>query len=132
MKEVNLERVQLFCLHRHELFKDPCCGCEYEDELCVNKSVHKLKFEDKKTPKIYFDNDQLAVMRQLYSCGFRYIARDDDTYLCAYSERPNKERGSWNGCGSWWGIPNGLFPQILPEGNDLICISDYIDVEKVE
>jgi len=130
MKEINLEHVQLFCLHRHELFRDPCCGCEHEDELCVNKSIHKLKFEDEKTPKIFFDNDQLAVMRQFYACDLRYIARDNDTCLCVYSENPNKELGSWGNGGPWWCIPSCLFQQILPEDKHPVCISDYINMEK--
>lgn len=128
MKEAKLGEVQLYCDHKHEQFEDPCFACEYKDELCINKSIYYLKFGD---DKISFNDDQLAVMRQLYSCGIRYIARDSSTCLRIFGKKPNK------GCWIWEGdfyesIPSGLFPQILSENKKPICISDYIDVEKVE
>jgi len=129
MKEVKLGEVQLYCDHKHKQFEDPCFACEYKNELCINKSIYYLKFGD---DKISFDDDQLAVMRQLYSCGIRYIARDSTKCLRVFNEKPNKGCWIWEEGGLQSCIPSGLFQQILSENKKPICIADYIDMEKAK
>ena len=129
MKEVKLGEVQLYCDHKHEHNEDPCFACEYKDELCINKNIYYLRFGD---DKISFDDDQLAVMRQLYSCGIRYIARDSNTCLRIFDEKPNKGRWVWEEIGFYQSIPSDLFPQILSENKKPICITDYINVEEIK
>lgn len=37
------------------------------------------------------------ILQQLYDGGYRYLARDENTFLYAYKQRPVKEQHMWSG-----------------------------------
>lgn len=37
------------------------------------------------------------ILKQLYDDGYRYLARDENTFLYAYKQRPVKEQHMWSG-----------------------------------
>jgi len=87
---------------------------------------------DLKTAKEFTD-DQLAVMRECYRCGFRFAVRSGHTEptLNVCQIEPERENYGWFLKGEKIErLPVGMFPQIEQEDEEPIRFSDYIDIKK--
>lgn len=48
-----------------------------------------------------FTEDQLACMRELQRCEWKYAARDKDCVVILYMQKPEKQSNRWSFDGEW-------------------------------
>ena len=130
LKNYTLGEVQDICNGRNRVCKnedDECLFCkDHANRFCKvhSNSPSDWKLKERK----YFSNDQLAVMRELYRIGFRFVAQDEDACLYAYSAEPHRDSNGYVGGSMFHIIPSQFFQQIMWE-DEPICIADYIKVK---
>lgn len=53
-----------------------------------------------------FSQEEKEILKALYTLGFRYVARDEDSLLYCYEALPYKEEGAWSSDNHWFNLKN--------------------------
>ena len=92
---------------------DKCGGCD-GCPLCVlpcgaaknitSEHIRRVQAWSDAHPEITLTDKQVEIFKALNLLGFRYIAKDSDGAVYAFTERPGKSPEAWGGNGEYFNI----------------------------
>jgi len=132
LKDYTLGEVQDICNGRNRVCKngdDECLFCKYhKNRYCKVHSNGPSDWDLKERKN--FSNDQLVVMKELYKSGIRYIVRDEKGSVYLHTNKPGRAENIWvEYDGKFFRIPTSMFPQIVWDDEEPVCIADYVNTD---
>lgn len=118
-----------------------CEGCPLVKKSCeifdvTPEHINRVQAWSDANPETVLTDKQREILGALNLLGFRYIAQDSDSSVCAYTERPEKGDEMWTGnCGYFVlkskNLRAGVFDAIssLVEWSDTepLCIAEALE-----
>ena len=79
-----------------------CSGCPLAELHCelykiTPEHIRRVQAWSDAHPEVILTDRQREILEALNLLGFRYIAQDSDSSVCAYTERPEKGNEMWIG-----------------------------------
>ena len=79
-----------------------CSGCPLAELHCelyeiTPEHIRRVQAWSDAHPEVILIDRQREILEALNLLGFRYIAQDSDSSVCAYTERPEKGNEMWIG-----------------------------------
>ena len=79
-----------------------CSGCPLAELHCelyeiTPEHIKRVQEWSDAHPEVILTDRQREILEALNLLGFRYIAQDSDSSVCAYTERPEKGNEMWIG-----------------------------------
>lgn len=75
----------------------PLCGLPCGEGAITPEHIKRVQKWTDANPEVILTNRQREILEALNLLGFRYIAQDSDSSVCAYTERPEKGGEMWIG-----------------------------------
>lgn len=88
-------------------------GCEWDD--VTPEHIKHVRAWSDAHPEIRLTDKQVEIFKALNLLGFRYIAKDADGAVYAFTERPGKGLEAWGGNGEYFSVKvlrSGVFDAI--------------------
>lgn len=86
-----------------------CSGCPLTQLHCelyeiTPEHINRVQAWSDAHPKITLTDKQVEIFKALNLLGFRYIAKDADGAVYAFTERPGKGLEAWGGNGEYFSV----------------------------
>lgn len=120
-----------------------CSGCPLLDLNCrvvaniTPEHIERVQaWSDAHPEPIILTDKQREILEALNLLGFRYIAQDSDSSVCAYTERPEKGDEMWTGnCGYFVlksknlraGIFDAISSLVSWDDKEPLCIAEALE-----
>lgn len=75
--------------------------CSVVEDITPEHIRRVQAWSDANPEPIILTDNQRELLKALNLLGFRYIAQDSDSSVCAYTEKPVKEDEMWTGSGGY-------------------------------
>lgn len=88
---------------------DTCSTCPLYDMPCGHleitaEHIRRVQAWSDAHPEITLTDKQVEIFKALNLLGFRYIAKDSDGAVYAFTERPGKGLEAWGGNGEYFSV----------------------------
>lgn len=106
------------------LAKKPCDICHISSE-----HIRRVQEWSDNHPETVLTDKQVEIFKALNLLGFRYIAKDSDGAVYAFTERPGKGLEAWGGNGEYFNLKSkylraGVFAGVFDVISSLVNWSD--------
>ncbi len=116
-----------------------CNDCPYAGLSCELGSVspehiRRVQAWSNAHPEITLTDKQVEIFKALNLLGFRYIAKDSDGAVYAFTERPGKGLEAWGGNGEYFSVKvlrsevsAAISPLVNWNDDEPLCIAEALE-----
>lgn len=118
---------------------DTCSTCPLYDMPCGHleitaEHIRRVQAWSDAHPEITLTDKQVEIFKALNLLGFRYIAKDSDGAVYAFTERPGKGLEAWGGNGEYFSVKvlrsevsAAISPLVNWNDDEPLCIAEALE-----